>query len=103
MGTLHLVMLVPNIFFFCLIKDKSIITVFLLILVSFDGSCRLPVLAVGIQKKQRTLPPPLKNMNLYCPDTLMRKSKNILSCYHSASFGHADFNFGDHAGNSMWK
>lgn len=38
MNTLHLIMLVPNIFFL-LIKDKSIITVFLLILVSFDGSC----------------------------------------------------------------
>lgn len=42
-------------------------------------------------------------MNLHCPDTLIRKGKNILSCYHSAGFGHSDFNFGDHAGNSMWK
>lgn len=56
-------------------------------------SCR----TVGIQKKKRTLPP-LKNMNLNCPDTLRRKGKNILSCHHSGSFGHPDFNFGDCAG-----
>lgn len=36
MNTLHLIMLMPSIF--CLIKDKSIITVFLLILAYSDGS-----------------------------------------------------------------